>query len=312
VKLAKYAELMYKYGTLVTPAGLRQAPDNRILRIVNLEELEKKALQKKQLVLGALFMCAVGLAFVFAYWMGALRLGGSQKIYIEYNFAGGIDRGSPIRLGGIKVGRITGLSFEGSPAKVLLEAQIDNRAFNQITEDSKFYVNLAGLIGERYIEIVPGEAATAKPGSKIIGVDPPRVDQLFSQSYGIFGDLRDFFGDNKNDIKDILGSLNALSTNLNRLVSSTSPKEREQIKTLIENFSAMSTDLRYTVSKLRSGVDSGVSSGVMNHLSSIAKKADSIDRNDIRRLMLEDGMKVNFSTKKVPHLGQNEGQDDAK
>lgn len=275
---------------------------------MNLEELEKKELQKKQLMLGFLFLGAVALAFLFAYWMGALRLGGSQKVFIEYNFAGGIDRGSPIRLGGIKVGRITGLSFEGVPAKVLLEAQIDNRAFSQVTVDAKFYVNLAGLIGERYIEIVPGVGQPATSGTTIVGVDPPRVDQLFSQSYGIFGDLRDFFSDNKSDLKEILGSLNTLSTNLNTLVSSASPKERQQIKLLIENFSAMSTDLRYTVSKLRSGVDNEV----WNHLSRMAKKADSIDRNDIRRLMLEDGMKVNFSTKKVPKLGQNEGQDDAK
>ncbi|HVJ65578.1 MAG TPA: MlaD family protein [Bdellovibrionota bacterium] len=276
---------------------------------MNLEELEKKELKKKQLVLGFLFLGAVALAFLFAYWMGALRLGGSQKIFIEYNFAGGIDRGSPIRLGGIKVGRISDLRFEGAPAKVMLEAQIDNRAFDQITQDSKFYVNLAGLIGERYIEIVPGQGPRVESGATIIGVDPPRVDQLFSQSYGIFGDLRDFFSDNKDDLKEILGSLNTLSSNLNKLVGSASPKERQEIKTLIENFSAMSTDLRYTVSKLRSGVDSNV----WKHLEQIAKKADSIDRNDIRRLMLEDGVKVNFSTKKVPsELGQIEGQEDAK
>ncbi len=275
---------------------------------MNLEELEKKELQKKQLLLGFLFLGAVALAFLFAYWMGALRFGGSQTILIEYNFAGGIDRGSPIRLGGIKVGRITSLSFEGAPAKVILEAQIDNRAFGQVTHDSKFYVNLAGLIGERYIEIVPGEGKLAEPGDKIVGVDPPRVDQLFSQSYGIFGDLRDFFSDNKEDLKDILGSLNSLSANLSTLVGSATPKERQQIKLLIENFSAMSTDLRYTVSKLRNGVDNEV----WKHLTRIAKKADSIDRNDIRRLMLEDGVKVNFSTKKVPNLGQDEGQEDAK
>lgn len=276
---------------------------------MNLEELEKKDLQRKQLLLGALFLAALALAFVFAYWMGALRFGGSNRLYIEYNFAGGIDRGSPIRLGGIKVGRITGLQFEGIPAKVVLEAQIDTIAFPQITEDSKFYVNLAGLIGERYIEIVPGQGKPAKGGTRIVGVDPPRVDQLFSQSYGIFGDLRDFFSDNKSDIKEILQSLNSLSANLNTLIGSATPKERQQLRTLVENFSAMSTDLRYTVSKLRSGVDHASNNGgsdLWNHLSRIARKVDGIERNDIRRILLEDGVKVNFSTKKVTVEDHNE------
>lgn len=284
---------------------------DRILETVNLEELEKKELRRKQMLLGALFLSAITLAFVFAYWMGALRFGGTTKLYIEYSFAGGIDRGSPIRLGGIKVGRITSLNFEGNPSKVVLEAQIENRAFKQITEDSKFFVNLAGLIGERYIEIVPGEGKPAEAEARIHGIDPPRVDQLFSQSYGIFGDLRDFFSENKNDIKEILGSLNSLSSNLNTLVGSATPKERQQIRLLIENFSAMSSDLRYTVSKFRSGIDHISENGgneTWNHLSKIAKKVDSIDKSDIRRLMLEDGMKVNFSTKKVVI----EGQDDTK
>lgn len=276
---------------------------------MNLEELEKKELQRKQLLLGTLFLAALALAFLFAFWMGALRFGGSQKIFIEYQFAGGIDRGSPIRLGGIKVGRITDLRFSGNPSKVVLEAQIDNQAFGQVTDDSKFFVNLAGLIGERYIEIVPGQGKPVAPGSRIAGIDPPRVDQLFSQSYGIFGDLRDFFSENKNDIKEILGSLNSLSTNLNALVGSASPKERQQIRILIENFSAMSTDLRYTVSKLRSGMDQVAQNGgaeTWNHLSKIARKVDEIEKNDIRRLLLEDGVKVNFSSKKVIAEDQNE------
>lgn len=276
---------------------------------MNLEELEKKDLKKKQTLLGAFFLCAIALAFIFAYWMGALRLGGSNKLYIVYQFAGGIDKGSPIRLGGIKVGRITDLQFEGTPAKVVLEAQIDRKAFSQLTQDSKFYVNLAGLIGERYIEIVPGEGPKASHGDKIVGIDPPRVDQLFSQSYGIFGDLRDFFSANKEDLKEILASLNSLSSNLNRLVGSATPKERQQIRTLIENFSAMSTDLRYTVSKLRSGTDHMSENGAAefwNHLSRIARKTDNIGKDDIRKLLLEDGVKVNFSTKKVTVEGQDE------
>jgi len=172
-----------------------------------------------------------------------------------------------------------------------------------VTVDSQLFVNLAGLIGERYVEVVPGAGAPVEPGVTLRGVDPPRVDQLLSQGYGIFGDLRGFFNENKGDLKEIFTSLNDLAKNLNKVLSTMSPEQRRELTTLLRNFSQMSGDLRQAVATLNEGVQGMKNSGASDswaQFQALLRKGNAIHINDLRRLMLEDGVKVNFSTKKIP------------
>ena len=270
---------------------------------MDIEELERNDLRKKQRIVGLLFSAAFALALLFAYWMGALRLGSAEDIYVLYNFAGGLDVGSPIRLGGIKAGHVSGIDFAKN-SQVKLKLSINREAFKQVTDDSKFFINLAGLIGERYVEIVPGEGSPAKSGQTLQGVNPPRIDQLLSQGYGIFGDVRDWFNGNKGDIKEIFQSLNDLASNLNKLIGSATPKQKKQINQLLTNFAAMSDDLRATLSTFRKGVEYASANGgteTWDSLRGLTQKANKIELDDIRRLMLQDGVKVNFSSKKIPY-----------
>jgi phospholipid/cholesterol/gamma-HCH transport system substrate-binding protein len=277
---------------------------------MDIEALERKEIRKKQITVGALFAVAILLAMVFAYWMGALGFGPSRSFYLTYNFAGGIDQGSTVRLAGIKVGRVSKIDFVkgeasdgGAPATLRFKIEVSREAFAQITQDSKFFINLAGLIGERYIEIVPGTGAPIASKETLRGVDPPRVDQLLSQGYGIFGDLREFWSENKGDLKEIFSTLNDLSKNLNKLLGGMTGEQKKQFNTLLTNFAGMSTDLKSFVASLndlslflkRVGAQKS-----FEDVQQLLRKANKIQLNDIRRLMLQDGVKVNFSSKKIP------------
>lgn len=269
---------------------------------MDVEQLEQREIRRKQFLVAALFLLAIAFSLIFAYWMGAFGFGPTRHIYVNYDFAGGLDRGSPVRLAGIKVGRVMDVSFASAPTVLRLKIDISQAAFSQLTEDSKFYINLAGLIGERYVEVVPGNGALVKNNHEFRGIDPPRIDQLISQGYGIFGDLRTLFNENKGDIKEILATVNELTKNLNRLVGSTTIEQRKQFQTLLTNFAAMSGDLRDVTSSISSGMtfireNGGKESWLA--LRSTIKKADNISIQDVRKLMLEDGMKVNFSSRKV-------------
>ena len=270
---------------------------------MDIEALEQRDLKKKQRAVAGLFLLAVGLAGVFAYWMGAFGVGPSKHVFVNYDFAGGIERGSPVRLAGIKVGRVADIHFTSEPTQLTLKVEVNREAFKQVTDDSQFYVNLAGLIGERYVEIVPGKGSTVASEHVFRGVDPPRIDQLLSQGYGIFGDLRAFFSENKSDLKEMFATLNDLYKNLAKVMLSVTPDQRKQISGLLANFSAMSSDLRTMVASLSAGtqfVEENKGREAWLELRGLLDKANGIDLQDIRRLMLEDGVKVNFSTKKIP------------
>lgn len=285
---------------------------------MDLENAERKELARKRRAVGFLFALAVLVSMVFAYWMGAFGMGPTAKLYVTYDFAGGLEAGSVVRLAGVKVGRVTSIDFveredstgeangetANKPAggSLKLKLEVSKSALKQIREGTQFYINLSGLIGERYVEVVPGTGAPVANGHTFRGEDPPRIDQLFSQGYGIFGDLRGFFNENKGDLQEILGSMNELARSVQKILSSVSPEQRRQLTVLLGNLAAMSGDLREVSSALRSTSDHLKEKNIERsfaHLQSLLRKGDEISIQDLRKLILEDGVKVNFSSRKV-------------
>src|SRR5580704_12356651 len=129
---------------------------------------------------GGLVIATAILAAIFAWAIGITNpFNRTVSYYVTYNFAGGIEVGSPVRVSGIKVGKVERIDFfmptdpgavavkePGSddtdnsqvlsPLRVKISVRKDAAA--GVRKDSRFYINLAGIIGERYVEITPGHA----------------------------------------------------------------------------------------------------------------------------------------------------------
>jgi phospholipid/cholesterol/gamma-HCH transport system substrate-binding protein len=286
---------------------------------MDIEKLERQEIQKKQRLVAGLFLLAIALAMLFAYWMGAFGFGASRAFYVDYNFAGGLERGSTVRLAGIKVGRVSEIRFSSEkgvappsdvdpqaiagPAQLRLKIEVSTDAFKQITTDTKFFINLAGLIGERYVEVVPGTGAPVERGHEFRGMDPPRIDQLLSQGYGIFGDLRSFFQENRGDLKEIFNTLNSLSKNLATVFGNVTPQQKRELSLLLSNLAVASGDLKTMTKNIGSGLEFlGTNGGreAWVNLKKLLEKGGAIHLNDLRRLMLEDGVRVRFGKNEVP------------
>ena len=68
---------------------------------------------KPQTKVGLLFLLALGLVIVFAFALGTVSpFSGSKELQVAYNFAGGIEVGSPVRVMGIKVGKVRAINFQ--------------------------------------------------------------------------------------------------------------------------------------------------------------------------------------------------------
>lgn len=144
--------------------------------------------------MGALVLGVVALLAVFGWLMGALGPFHKESRYeLLYSFAGGVEVGSPVRVAGVKVGKVEQIEFlapaadsEKDRAAIKLTIGVSQTAAPAVRKDSNFYINMAGIIGERYIEISPGSssAEVLNHGATVRGIDPPRVDQLLSQEIG--------------------------------------------------------------------------------------------------------------------------------
>lgn len=72
--------------------------------------------------------------------------------------ASGIDVGAPVRLAGVAVGEVrkVTVSVDEAEATTRAELVVWVKDAAKIEEDAVAYVNTSGLIGDRYLEIVPG------------------------------------------------------------------------------------------------------------------------------------------------------------
>ncbi len=249
---------------------------------------------KKQFMVGLLVVLTLVLLGIFAWLMGSL--GPFQKrlrFYVLYNFVGGIELGSPVRVAGVKVGKVERIDFLPEPqpgqqkASVSVTISVSQKAASHVRTDSRFYVNLAGLIGERYVEVSPGslQAPVLSAGSVVKGVDPPRIDQLLSQGYGVFGKLLEFWDENQGEISDLLAQLHQVFVDANKILNT---GQYKKIGVLIENLNTISSDVSVLTGKLRKPE----SEEVFSKLYEMIRRAHEVDRGALKRFFQDEGIRA--------------------
>lgn len=141
------------------------------------------------LMVGAMILFA---AFIFV--LGKCSLSSGYTLYADYDYSGNVQPGAPVKVSGITVGRVEDVVFKGGKidpgtgrrVHVRVELWIENRARESIRQDAELFINTAGVLGEQYVEIVPGDdwdTPPLAPGSIVVGVNPPRTDLVVARLY---------------------------------------------------------------------------------------------------------------------------------
>ena len=110
------------------------------------------------------------------------------RVYAYVESAAGLDKNSPVRIAGVEIGKVEAISLEGLKAKVTMH--LPPRV--QLPLGSKVYVKSAGLLGEKYIEIVPGTGAEFIKADAMVEEGGPSadVDRVLTQLSTIGGDIQ--------------------------------------------------------------------------------------------------------------------------
>lgn len=211
---------------------------------------------------GLLFIISLLLVSAFAYYLGILNpFANTYRLNVMYNYAGGLEEGSPVRLMGIKVGKVRKIEFDsqqktaaGEEVKLRVQIDVEKKAWGGIRKDSKYFINLAGVIGEKFLEISPGSLSEEEvhSGDSVRGEDPPRIDQLISQSYGLAGKLIELVNKNEGSVSNMITQLDHLTTNFNKtLVLLDKTSKNKDMSRLLDNAIKISDDLAYLTGELR-------------------------------------------------------------
>jgi phospholipid/cholesterol/gamma-HCH transport system substrate-binding protein len=105
-------------------------------------------------LLGAIVLIVAGVFLLYAY--NASQLGGSSgyQLMARFDRVDGLQRGSDVRIGGIKVGTVVEQGLD--PASYRAEVRFTVNDDIELPADSSVAVASDGLLGGKYLSLVPG------------------------------------------------------------------------------------------------------------------------------------------------------------
>jgi phospholipid/cholesterol/gamma-HCH transport system substrate-binding protein len=91
----------------------------------------------------------------------------SYKVYASFQNAGGLTVRAKVTMAGVVIGRVTDIRLDPKTLKAKVTLDVHNDV-NEISTDAVASILTAGLLGEKYIGIVPGADDTfLKAGDEI-------------------------------------------------------------------------------------------------------------------------------------------------
>ncbi len=132
---------------------------------------------KLELKVGIFVFIGLVILVIFVLSIGNFKIIlDSHRVDFLFNFTNGVKVGAPIRFAGVDIGEVKGLDFVStspdSPPKVKIIGWV--RRDIKIPVDSTVWINTLGLLGEKYIEIMPGKdyQNIVKTNQVLTGIDP--------------------------------------------------------------------------------------------------------------------------------------------
>ena len=199
--------------------------------------------RRLELKVGALLFIAVLGGVGLLYLLGQLSLGGGHRITVDFAHSGGVPSGAPVKLAGVRVGRVKQLQLlparrdaDGEPLPVHMQIEIDGDVFKDVHADTLFVVATQGPLGEPYLDMSVGSAAAPliKDGAQIRGVDPARMDLLASRLYTFLDAATKIIADDPKAIHELFRKVAGLVGNANTVLEENRPVVTSAIQELGE------------------------------------------------------------------------------
>ncbi len=174
---------------------------------------------KREIKIGIFLTTAILIISTFIFIVGDLSVlfrKPGYSILVSYDSATGLEKRAVVRMAGVKVGYVKDIRLKGRKAEVEL---IINFGIS-IPKGSMATLASIGLLGEKHIEVLPGEAAEfLQAGDTIAGVPPVSFDQMGTtllaigdEFKGIAQIISEMIGgeESRNNFRDTLENLASL------------------------------------------------------------------------------------------------------
>jgi phospholipid/cholesterol/gamma-HCH transport system substrate-binding protein len=184
--------------------------------------------------------------FRVSKWGGIAERG--YKLTVDFETAAGLEPKANVKMAGVPVGKVEEIKLVGNRARLVL--RIDEGI--RIPVDSTASIQTQGLLGEKYVEILPGKQADRMlpAGGRIANTEPPlNLDEVVRKLSLIADDVKRFtasmadtFGteEGKKALTEILQNVREASAVLRNVAGG----NEERLNRILVNIDRLSGDLK--------------------------------------------------------------------
>jgi phospholipid/cholesterol/gamma-HCH transport system substrate-binding protein len=211
---------------------------------------------------GAFMLVVLGVLGFFILRIEDVSLGGAAKtktIDVIFPSVAGLDEKSPVRVAGVRVGKVQKIKLLGTNALATLEIDAEI----ELHEGAKAYVANLGLLGEKYIELYPGAPGTPMLASKtrpILGSTLPTIDDVTSQVSQIAEDVKAVSSSMRNAmggpegeqrLQEIVENIRDITARMKILLAT----NEGNVNASAENIRQITADLRVEIPRIANSLD---------------------------------------------------------
>lgn len=202
--------------------------------------------RKSRLELAVGIFIIVGLAILifFVFFIRDFQLiKPGYKFDVVFGFANGLKIGAPARLAGVDVGDVKSIDvfYDPEAQKTKVKIEIWVKEDSQIPADSKVWINTLGLLGEKYLEVIPGNnySLLVRENDTIVGQDPVAMEEITEETKKLVLKIKEaLIG-----LNDVLSQVKTGQGTLGKLVYD---------ETIYQNFEGVTKDLKELTEDLKS------------------------------------------------------------
>ena len=128
----------------------------------------------------------------FVFYIGNVYLfNPGYLINVRFRSASGIEPGAPVHVAGVVSGELKDIQVKFEEGNTHVDLRVWIKEGTPVPTNSLAEIKTLGLLGEKYLDILPQPDAegSLKPGGLLVGKDPVSMDDVVAKSHELVGQM---------------------------------------------------------------------------------------------------------------------------
>jgi ABC-type transporter Mla subunit MlaD len=242
---------------------------------------------KREFKIGVFIAIALFILALFIFIVGDLSVIFQRQgypLFASFDSVAGLEKRAVVRMAGVKAGYVKDIRLLKNQAQVVMSLHPEIK----VPLGSKATLAALGLLGEKYIEILPEESQQYyKPGETMEGLPPVSFDQIGNLLLSIGEEVREA----GKGIKGMIGD----------------EASRESFHETLENLSALTSDLRHILGENREEINRSLSmpsQAIKKFEGRVEEVSQNLDEliSLLRDTVQENREEININLKSIKEL----------